>query len=677
MNQYHIRDIIDMSDEDVWDLPEEVHEIVFDDETVRTHTRATILTRYYLLFFVHYPDAPILAKWHVQNTGFDGGVQINVLSDVYWSVYEHYEDKGIDLPLDDLDVICMTIVQNMYNDLSVNIDEYMMSSSLFDLIEIMDHPKVKEVIANIVPTQHGIEEVAHKQIGDIITNDADLRRNPVQIGVRSRSYPVAQVLHCVSPRGFATDIDSAIGKYPIMTGYCEGIHTLYGSALESRSASKAILYNQELIQDTEYFNREMQMIASYLQNIVKGDCGSTSYVRQPILKDSAHFYIGKYYLTEDNTLGCITRKNYESLIGKRIKMRSILACECQEPGSVCEICYGRMSKQMVGPVNYNGVEIPGTVIGHVSATELCGTMTQLVFSTKHLDSTSHIDPFKLGDGEKHYLTIDADDNIYLKPLFKKRSYTLSFLSEQLHSITDLNVVDDPMVLKPRRVSQITAILVDLGKYDPLGYKGPVELRVYNHNRKPCLTSEALLYFKEKGWTQSQDGKTVTIDMSDWDVTKPFMVLPFVHVNLAEYKEEFKTFYYSSSSNAKKVFKGRNINKASDDTVVLSDFKDVSNGLAAFINLNPAKLGANIIHYEALTLVMMIRGLLQDDYRMPLNAKENGEFSVYSRIIANRSAGPVMAHERQDRALANYKFYGRTELDGSNMDSVLLGGADLN
>lgn len=676
MNKYHIRDLINMTDDEIWNLPEEVHDIVFDDKTVRTHTRATILTIYYLLFQKHYPKAPILAKWHVQNAGFDGKVQIDVLSDIYWSVYEYYDEHGLDIKLDDLDVLCFTVVQNMYNDLSVNIDEHMMSSSLFDMLEIMDHPEVKKFNDNIVPTQHGIEDVAHKGIGKVISSHPDFRHNPIQIALRSGSYPVAQVLQCVTALGYRTDIDSSIGKYPIMTGFCEGIHTLYGSAMESRSATKAILYNQELIQDTEYFNREMQMVSSYMQRIVKGDCGSTSYVRQPILKDVAQFYIGKWYLNDDKQLTNITRQNYKELIGKTIKMRSILACECQEPGSICEICYGKMSLQMVEPTTYKDHVIPGTVIGHVSSTELCGTMTQLVFSTKHLDSTSHIDPFKLGDGEKHYLDLDNDDNIYLKPLFKKRRYTLSFLSEQLHSITDLNVVDDPNVLKPRRVSQITAVLVDLGKHDPLGYKGPVELRVYNHNRKPCLTSEALAYFKEKGWSQSQDGKIVTIDMSDWDVSKPLMVLPFIHVNMAEYKEEFKAFYYSSSQNSKKVFKGRNNSKASDDSVVLSDFKDVSNGLTAFINLNPAKLGANVVHYEVLTLVMMVRGLLEDDYRMPLNAKENGEFSVFNRIIANRSAGPLMAHERQDRALTNFRFYGRTELDASNMDSVLLGGADL-
>lgn len=677
MNEYHIRDIIKMTDEEVWQLPEEVHCIRFDDEPVVSHTRATILTWYYLQFFREFPNATCCAKWHVEHTGFDGKVQINTLSDVYWSVYEDYEARGEELDLDRMDYLCFEIVQAMYNDLSVNIDEYMLSTSLIDLLEIANHPVIKEVNANLIPTQHGIEEVAYKKIADVLLNDRSLRHNPNQVGLRSGSFPVGQVLQCVTARGFATDIDSAIGKYPIMTGFLHGVKRLYDSLLESRSAVKAILYNQELVQDSEYFNREIQLIASYLKEIVAGDCGSTSYVRQPILKDTHKFYVGKYYLNEETKqLELITEDNVKSLIGKTIKMRSILGCSSNVPGGICEICYGRMSKQMVKEKWVDGIHVPGTVIGHVSATEVCGTITQLLFSTKHLDSTSHIDPFKLGQGESHYLNVDNDDNIFLKPLFKKRRYTISFLSEQLHSITDLNVVDDPNILKPRRVSCITNILVDLGKYDPMGYNGPVELRVYNHNRKPCLTKDALIYFKEKGWTQSQDGKIVTIDMSDWDVTKPFMVLPFIHVNMAEYKREFQSFYYSSSDQ-KKAFKGRNINKASDDTVVLCDFKDVSTALAAFINLNPSKLGSNIVHYESLVLVMMARKVAENDYRMPLNAKENGEFSVFTRVIANRSLGPLMAHERQERAVLNYRFYGRTKLDSSYLDSVLLGGADLN
>lgn len=675
MNRYSINEIVAMSADEVWELPEEQHIIEFDDEDVVTHTRATILTWLYFQFFKEYPLAPKLAKWHVENTGFDGRIQIDVISDIFYTIKEHYQDIGDPINANDMDNVCMEIVQSMYNHLSTKNDEYQMSSSLIDLLEILDHPEIVEANKNMVPTQEGIEGELYPRVGKVIKDSSDLRHNTIQIGVRSGSYPLGQVLQCATALGFSTDIDGAIGRYPIMKGYAQGIINLGQAMLESRKASKAILYNQELIQNTEYFNREVQLVCSYLQRMHRGDCGTTTYIKQTLLKDTSSFYIGKHYLLEDGTLGAITRENHWDLIGKPIQMRSVLGCQHPDPQGVCEICYGRMSEQMVDPITIDGVEIPGTVIGHESATVVCGRTTSVLFATKHHDSTSHIDEFILNRGESMYLNVVDNDEIFLKPVFKKRRYTLSFLASQLPSITDLSVVDDVRVLKPQRVSCIGNMLVNLGKYDPLGNNEPVELHVSSHNRKPSLSLDALAYIKERGWSQNQRGDVFTVDFSDFDISKPLLKLPFVHVNSVEYKEELKQFLFSSKKSSK-AFPGRGIARASSDRAVLTDFKDVGSALNALINLNPKNLGANIVHFETLLAVLMIRDPNDFDYRMPINGAETGEFAPYNAVMANRGAGALMAYQGQEKTIGNFRFVGRTKLNHSPLDTMLLGGSNL-
>ncbi|MFO5836853.1 hypothetical protein ACLBSM_32700, partial [Klebsiella pneumoniae] len=68
-------------------------------------------------------------------------------------------------------------------------------------------------------------------------------------------------------RGFPTVINSDIFKYPVTSGYFDGIWNLYENMIESRSGTKALLYNKELLRVSEYFNRKSQLIAQYVQRL--------------------------------------------------------------------------------------------------------------------------------------------------------------------------------------------------------------------------------------------------------------------------------------------------------------------------------------------------------------------------------------------------------------------------
>ncbi|MFO5520960.1 hypothetical protein ACLBP3_30600, partial [Klebsiella pneumoniae] len=54
-----------------------------------------------------------------------------------------------------------------------------------------------------------------------------------------------------SCEGIPTDINPDIFKYPVTTGYIDGIWNLYENMIESRSGTKALLNNKELLRGTE------------------------------------------------------------------------------------------------------------------------------------------------------------------------------------------------------------------------------------------------------------------------------------------------------------------------------------------------------------------------------------------------------------------------------------------
>ena len=685
-----IADIMAMSLVEVWSLPEERHVVVFSDGEVETHTRATILTRYLMnqLTF-HSTEIPTKRKWHVQisgkdgKSGEDGRSQKNVLADVYWTIQEFYEANGQEAPLHDMDYEVINTQQAIYNDFAIGIEglltsvkDYETTTSLIDLLAIADDPRIDEINRNIVPTQVGIEEHTYKPIADIILNDDKFKRNPIQIGLKSGSYPMGQVLQCITARGYGSDIDNTIAVDPILTGYLDGITDIYGSLIESRDATRALVNNQELIQDTEVFNREMQLVACYIQRIHPGDCGSTTYVDIPVNKLIFNSLLGKYRVLPEGGLKAITPSDKDELMNKQVTIRSMLGCNHPDTQGVCEICYGRMSHNMVKSQVINGVKTAETLIGHVSGSVHGDANTSTVFATKHLAATSHIDPFNLGDGERNYLKVEGNENIYLKKVFHKKRFTITFLSAQLFAITDVAHVSDVTALRPDRVSIVTAMLVNLGKHDPLGSEAPVELSVYNYNRKPSLSMEALAYIKEKGWTYTGKDKYVTIDFSDFDRSHPILVLPPTHVTQAEYSTEFKNFSFSVAPGGRKSF-GRGVTQATSGERVLTDYKDLGTALVAFLNLNPQKLGSNIVHNETLMLALTCRDPKNQDFSLPGNAIEEGEVSTYFKVLSGRSAGPMMAYQKQTQYVhSSLRNYLRNYVDYTPLDDVLTAGVNI-
>ena len=94
-------------------------------------------------------------------------------------------------------------------------------------------------------------------IDKVLMKDSILSNNNLARAARGRFVRMGQIVQCVGPRGYATDIDSYIFKEPILQGFAYGITDLRGSMQESRSAAKAIFWQGDPMAESEYFNRQL------------------------------------------------------------------------------------------------------------------------------------------------------------------------------------------------------------------------------------------------------------------------------------------------------------------------------------------------------------------------------------------------------------------------------------
>lgn len=670
MRTYSTDELLALDKEALWALPEGRHRVSFYDGVIETHTRATILSVYYWFAVREYPETPISKEWHVESVGFDSGKMIDAYSKIIWGIYDHYASLGKPVDRDHLAYLTMDTQMNIYNDFTTRLSAYVTTFSMFDLLEIMDHPEVKKANDNVKPSQYSIESETYPAIGKVLKSKKEFPNNHIALGVRLGTTSLGQVLQCVSVRGYTTDIDSSIFQYPIMGSYVGGITNLYESMTESRSGAKAQGYNKELISDTETFNREMQLMTQTVKNLHRGDCGTQVFLEVPVLKELLPTMAGKYYLREDGVLD-VLKGNETHLLDKRIRIRSVLGCMHEDPNGICSVCYGKIADAIPD----------GTNLGHVSATTIGDKITSAVLSTKHLDSTSHVDPFRLGRLEAKYLRADREeDTIYFKDEMKHDRYYITLLHSEAAAIADLLIVDDPEILVNERLSSLTHVLLETPHPDDPDTLVPNELCVSQYNRKSSLTMEALLFIRDRGWEYLENnGRNIRIDMTGWDTSQPFLGLPFTHVNMVEYKNEFERFYTSGSGGRQRAFKRKGRGMVAEVTKaprVLKDYENVRDALIAFALKSNDKISSNIVHREILLYAMMAQDPDNDNYHLP-KPGISGKFINRTQVFRRRSLAPLMAYKHQADGIFDISSYMVKKRPDSPFDNILTGGTQFN
>ena len=624
---YNARDLAAMAlnDEDaLWQIPDGPMKVVFDDGILETHGRATIFSAYSWPFYVLYPKTPALMCHHLGEKRVGGSTNLDLLGLVMWDCFDAYAPETPEthhVPF--IEELCRRTYQAInlfYNVMTYRLESYVRTLSIYDFMEVINHAVIKQANDSVQPTQLSIDHCFRK-IKGVILDPRELIGNSVADAAKNGMVSMGQILQCVGPRGFVTDVDSNIFREPILTGYAHGIRTLYGSMIESRSAAKALAFTDDPLKKTEYFNRRLQLIAATMQHLVPGDCGSQDYMTWRVSATDLATIAGKYYLT-DKGLQRI-KESDRHLIGERIQVRTPLSCKLPQSNSVCYRCFGELSLSVPADTN----------IGHVSATAVCEQASSRVLSVKHEDGSSTVDTIELSEYDQQFIRLGTDPNtIKLADRLEGRRVILLINGKEAEGISDVQYVENVTDLPVGFVSSLTEVhLTVIGKTK----EEPVMIPVSVGSRHSSMTHELLAYIKQYGWTTTAPAPgsatgNYQIDLSHWDMELPLFVLPLKHMNMLDYMATIETFIKSSTQGG--------------DSKTMRDFPTAEAALKEFYALVSSHLFVNIAHLEILVRAVMIRSEKHRDYRIPHhgNAVEFGSFNV---TMAMRSLGSTMAFER--------------------------------
>lgn len=630
MLKYHARDLAAMPKEQLWALaegqpPNAPIRVVFDDGELDTTIRRTIYSAYMWGMYVDYPKTPAKMNHHMGSMRVGMDTHLKLLNRVMWDCYDAYGG------LVDVEELCRYVYRAtnaLYNDATYELEAYVQSISILDFIEVTEHPKVKKVVESTPANSAAIENYAYPQIKELLLDPKEFPNNAISIACRNGLVSMGQVLQTVAIRGAAADIDSRIFPHPIMSNFTVGLNRFHDSLIESRSAAKALSFTSRPLQEVEYFNRKMQLMAAVVEHLHTGDCGSTHYLDWHVHSGDLSKIAGKYYVDPNGKgLRRITEQDGH-LIGKTLKLRSPLFCTHPDPQGVCAVCVGELA-----------LSVPrGTNPGHFAATAMGEQAAQTVLSTKHLDWNSTVTGVELSEFEQKYLRTDEDPNILkLSAQLKGKHVLMTISAKEAEHIGDVSYVDDVNNLQTSQISQLKE--VDFTTITE-GREETSSITVSVGSRFSSLSHEMLAYLQKKSWDINAVGNFV-IDLKDWNFDLPLFELPLRHANMLDFMKSVESFMRAS--------------KGAGQGKTLRDYDNVQDAVRAYYELVTSQLSVNLAHLELLMKSVMIRSEKERDYRLPRpgNVFEVGAFDTTMEM---RSLSAAMAYERHRWVLTNPASY---------------------
>lgn len=637
LEKFSATEMLKMSTTDLQGMLSGEFILIFPDGEIQTNAKETIYSSYFWDLIREFPETQLSIKHHVGkllNGAYLGNnTHLKLLGEVVcWSIMDTYQGK--EWPTKDhLALRSYQVSNTLYNAMVFMTEKHVVSMDILDLIEIQDQPRVRTAIDTVNPDN--ITD-CYEVIGDVLKKDPAVAHNPLAKAVRANLVKFGQVLQCIGPRGYVTDIDSHIFHTPILRGFVQGLRGFYDSLIESRSAAKSLFFSAEPLKDAEYSARKLQLVNMIIENLHPGDCGSTAYMRWTIRdKEYGHdgrvtrntdleYFDGKYYLDEEKGTYKVLRKWDKHLIGKSLKFRSPVAgCAHPDPYGICETCFGDLAYSIVDKTN----------LGHVCSAAMNQQSSQNVLSVKHYDNSASVEMIEILDIYKGYIKASTDGASYLlDPRLKDFDVKLVVSSSDVPGITDIMNVERVTELVLSHVSEIDTITMVVSQGDVEIPPIPIEVSI--DRRKASFTHELMQHIKEVGWNLDERNNYV-IDMSEWDFSQNVMTLPLRHYNMSDHAKAITSVIESSKSKSKE----RAIQSSPEEA--MKEIYDLVN----------SKLNVNVALLEVIVLGIMVISVDHRNYNVPKAGEPKG-LGVTALTLPARSLSAAMAYEDQTPTLMN-------------------------
>ena len=609
--------------------------VKYDDGTEVRHTpNELVVNRYVLSVLEEFPTLPIKHTYSVTEHYVAGHYVASTINQAFSCMLEdivdtfegHNWNRGV---LTSVYAKMLNILEAVYNNVVCDNLEHISSLRITDFLDIQLQPELMDAIQQ-VKVKRDLASVEHTYdvLDTVIRTTPELAGNPVAKGYIAGTIASNQVKQLLASRGFVTEIDGGIFKYPIANGFVLGLENMYDMAVESRSGAKALYLSSRTIALAEYFAREMQLVTMAITNLVDGDCGNTDTLEWCVTEKDLKNLIGKHYIYGVES-GYLTMQ-HTHLIGKVVQIRNLSRCKLDNYSHVCTACFGKLS---------SNVHLH-TGLGHWALTVLTAIISQLILSTKHVTKSAGSDSVVLDNAAKEYFIIKNKDTYVFRAnsITKKRyKYAIHINQEQGCGVPGIATSADIYKLNLDRVSDITNLV--LSKTDQDGKAEYTPMIINQGSRNGRFSYEFLGHIRKTGYELDAYDR-ITISLEDWGTGVPFITLPqveFSYMDLANaIKNEFK--YMRADPGTPEAF------------------------LHKIYNIVNSKLSINLALLEVIVLAFVCKDPDNGDFR-PGRCCPNAKPAKIGSILTTRSVGGAYAWERCAKTLISPSvYYGNNAVD---------------
>jgi len=637
----------------------------FEDNVVieNAYYKDVILFRYFLDFLTKFQISLTSELW-IPNYYVEGYFASSTYIDLYAVIYKKFFKENLD-PTKDNSETLRALFKAMYDtvhkvnkDLVRDIIEYAIDVEIQDILEIQFDEELLQAIANanMNKNQESIENTY--KVLDNIFHSRRYNHNLMTMLYLSGAVSKDQIKQLLGSRGYLTELDSKLFKEPMTNSFTLGFKNMYDAAIESRAGAKAQYLSTKAIQDSEYANREIQLLTMVIERIQREPCDHPTYVefliRPPEYNDNGKLIhggdlknlVGKYYLDPITGEEKVIEGNEKHLIGKIIKIRSAVYCSCSDKKAICSKCIGDISHSILNREN----------LGNVVSAFVNAKKSQSLLSAKHLLKSATTTPLELEDIVTKFFIV-RKEKLYPRASTVNRKGTKVYLRINqneawgLKSAIQMKNIRNITVNKISRLESVDLIFVNEKTGE---VKDEVTLPLKSKNRYAYLTIPFIGYVMEKGY-ETPDEKTYFIDITNYPAKSSIFMYEEKEFDFSALNKEFKD-----------LIKSRKFIKVDD--VYRSEYAPhvLVEKLFRLIN---TKLNINLALIEVIVYALTIQNPNELDYDLGRNSSIKN-LGGFKEVIDGRSIGASYDWDDLQNKILHPLLYKKEHKPSTPMDTFL-------
>lgn len=657
--EYSAHDLVyNYTEEQMWNLPIGNYLVRFDDGEVTMTNKQLYLSWFYWELYRCFPGARLIKDGAI-NEFYTSSAHRKLGGLLIWHIFREHELTAR-YSVHDLTKVFYEIGNVLYNISCTRFSSYVTSVSLYDLVEIFEAPEIVQAKENYNLVcidsnynEHLVSEEIKKiynSVSSVLYKNANyLSHNGIKKLCIEGLVNTGQMLQLIGPRGYVKDIDGIVFPYPIDVGYGEGLTTIYDSITESRSASYANIMTTDPLQQSEWFNRKVQLATTIIMDYDDmGECGCNGYVTIPFLVEPEDYILlkGKYHMVDN--LPVLIWDTIDDIVGTVIELRTITGCGHHNVQRVCSICLG-WSIHVIPP---------NTNLGFALATPLCGQISQTIMGTKHLVGSSASMKLDLDSSSSRWVREHPKHpgKLFLTDYALDGNLLLRIDSAYVRNLSQITHIDIAE-LPATRVTKIPEFgITHTDKSgDLLGPFDKLTLAVSGVGVH--LTTEVLKYLKEHGWGSGKG--YIEFNLKNWNPNTPVFLIPRKGDDIMTFFNDVKTF----------------IEPEKKTTTKITSCNTRGEAVGGLINILRRRLNKankqefNIIQVEIFIRAMMMVDFNTGRFELP-HPSQDFHFMGLKQVNRNRSLTSMLAYQDQYSALCNINWQVNPQLTEHLLDPIL-------